>query len=188
MDSALQRATSVHIRGTLPSSTIGTMSLNLSLTRSGEYFGKVSVKNAAFTALRAGKKVYVKMNASFLKHAKIPATACSMMCGKCLLFPAKSLSSSFAWSQIFQPWSQRGANARVSYDGESSVGGQPVWEVRSPSAGIDDIAQRSAHYPLLITPPANQSGVMTLTQWNNATIPPPPPPDQVVTMSQLAGQ
>jgi hypothetical protein len=177
----MAKASSVHLSAhVLQGNTLA--GLNMSLTRSGEISGQISVNKAPVTILATQGQTYIKLTAAALKAEGLPAAACSLMCGKYLKLPAnqaKSMLSGISWSQFV---GNTNTSPNWSYVKTVTVNGQPAWQMSIPVKGTAYIAARGQPYPLRLTQGSNRAD---FTQWNSVTIPSPPPASQVVDLSQV---
>jgi hypothetical protein len=186
---AMRAATSVHLSGTLQDSG-KTLAVNLSMTRSGQMSGQISEDGAVLTMLATQGHTYVKLSAAFLKLSQLPASACSLFCGRYLeLTPAQSQAlfnglnmTGLVHSLI--PSSASTPGHAVSYQGTVSVAGTLAWLLVSNGTSVF-VAARGKPYVLRVVAPQPGEGALNLTQWDSARIPGPPPASQVVNLSQL---
>ncbi len=184
---AVQAAKSVHIAGTLKESG-RTLGVDLSLTRSAGLAGRLSVNGASFYVLSTHGSAYIKVTSAFLRLAKLPSAACSLVCGKYLKVPtseAGSLTGGLSMADVLG--TAGAATGHVQYAGTATVHGQHAWVLRGADGSKVYVAQLSPHYPLRVIAPPGKTGQLDFTQWNSVTIPPPPPASQVVDPSQLHG-
>jgi hypothetical protein len=181
VNAAMAKASSVHLSAhVLQGNTLA--GLNMSLTRSGEISGQISVNKAPVTILATQGQTYIKLTAAALKAEGLPAAACSLMCGKYLKLPAnqaKSMLSGISWSQFV---GNTNTSPNWSYVKTVTVNGQPAWQMSIPGKGTAYIAAQGQPYPLRLTQGSNRAD---FTQWNSVTIPSPPPASQVVDLSQV---
>jgi hypothetical protein len=189
MKTSIQHATSVRMTGTV---TTGgqTLRLDLSMTKAGEMSGQIAAGQAAFTVLTTGGKSYIKVTASFLKYAKVPAAACAVMCDKYLLATGSlqsGLTGSISWSQMLDGSSKQINANNMTNTGKVTVNGQPAWALRSTDGGVGYVAAQGTPYLLRISAPKGQTGQIDFSEWNSVTIPPPPPASQVVDINKLFG-
>jgi hypothetical protein len=188
MTAALRAAASVHISGTI-SQRGQTLSLDLGLTRAGEFSGQVSEKGAVFTVLGTHGQSYLKVNAAFLRIASLPAADCPRFCGKYFAYPAAQSHELLAHLSVASlTHSLASTPARkVKYLGEVTTGGQLAWLLQDSHRNSIYVAARGKPYVLREVAASMSDGSVDLTQWNEVRIPGPPPASQVVTPSQLAG-
>ncbi len=181
VNAALAKATSVHISAhVLERSTLTT--LNMSMTRSGEMSGQISLNKAPVTILVTQGQTYLKLTAAALKAMGLPTAACSVMCGKYLKMPAgeaKNMVSGLGWTDLVGNTS---TSPNWKYVRTVTVNGQPAWQMNIAGQGSAYIAAQGQPYPLRLTQGSNRAD---FTQWNSATIPPPPPASEVVDLSQV---
>jgi hypothetical protein len=185
--SAVQHAQSVHITGVVKQGG-KVIALNLSMTRAGGLFGRVSVNGAGFGVLSTGGSTYLKVNSGFLKYLRLPSTACTLMCGKYLkATPAQSASlvGNFRMSSLLASMNSNGPN--FHYGGSQNVDGQNAWVLHVKDGSTAFVAARGTHYPLRVVAPASHHAHLDFTQWNSVTIPPAPPANKVVDLSKLHG-
>jgi len=188
MSAALRTASSVHISGTVRQGG-KTLGVNLGITRSGGLSGQISENGAAFTVLATHGHIYLKLSAAFLRLAHLPASACSLYCGKYLEYPAarsRGLLTRLSLASVTHPLTSTPAS-KIEFLGAVIVGGQPAWLLQDPRANSIYVAARGKPYVLRVVgrPPGENSA--NLTQWNAVQIPGPPPPSEVVHPRQLRG-
>ncbi len=183
----LNKAKSVHVSGTEKESGT-TYAMNLGLTRSGASSGSVSVGHASFTLLSTGGHTYIEVTAGFMKYAKLPSAACSLMCGKYLeLSPsdAKSMVGSLSLKSLFDSVTSKTFTFR--YGGNATVNGQPAWLMLVSDGSTLYVSTQGKHYLLRAIGPRDNKGQLDFTQWNSVKVPPVPPASKVVNLSQLQG-
>ena len=188
---ALRAATSVHLSGTVQDSG-KTLAVNLGMTRSGQMSGQISEDGAPLTVLATEGHAYVKLSAAFLKLSQLPASACSLFCGRYLeLTPAQSqgllngLNLTGLVNSLIPSIASTPAHA-VSYQGTVSVSGMLAWLLVSNRTSVF-VAARGKPYVLRVVAPQPGEGALNLTQWDAVRIPGPPPASQVVNLNQLTG-
>jgi hypothetical protein len=64
----------VFLSGTVPDNS-QSQTMDLSLTRAGDFFGTIAVGNQPVTILSTGGASYLKINRRFLKEAELPYVA-----------------------------------------------------------------------------------------------------------------
>jgi hypothetical protein len=186
MSAALRAARSVHITGAIRQDG-KTLGVNLSVTRSGELYGRVSENGATLTILATHDHFYLKLSAAFLRVAHLPATACRLFCGKYLAYPAAQshlLVGHLNMSSMTRSLTSTLAR-EVTLLGAVSVGGKPAWLLQDSHENSIYLAAHGEPYVLreISAPPGEESA--NLTQWNAVPIPGPPPANQIVRLSQL---
>jgi hypothetical protein len=188
MSAALRAASSVHISGTIQQGG-KSLGVNLSLTRSGGFSGQVSDNGAVLTVLGTHGHSYLKVSAAFLRIAHLPATDCSLFCGKYLQYPAVQSQELFTrLNMASMTHSMTSPLARrVKFLGAVTLGGQLAWLLQDADGSSVYVAAHGKPYVLraVAAPPSKDSA--DLTQWDAVRIPGPPPASQVVHLSQLAG-
>lgn len=185
MSAALRAASSVHISGTIQQGG-KTLGVNLGVTRSGEISGQISENGAAVTVLATHGFTYLQLSPAFLRIAHLPATLCSLACGK-YLKTATAKSQPLVGHLTMA--SMTGALARttareVKFLGAVTIGGQPAWLLENSHGVSVYVAAHGKPY-ILREVLAPGQGSVDLTQWNAVRIPGPPRPSQVVNLSQL---
>src|SRR5258706_7295064 len=186
MSAALRAASSVHISGTVRQGA-KTLSVNLGITRSGEFSGTISEKGAVLTVLARHGHSYVKLSAAVLRIAHLPATACSRFCGKYLELPAlqsHQLLTGLNMASLTHSLTSAPAS-KVKYLGAVTIAGQPACLLQDSSRTSNYVAAHGKPYVLREVPAPPTKGSVDLTQWNAVRIPGPPPPSQVVHPRQL---
>jgi hypothetical protein len=186
MSAALRAADSVHISGTVRQGA-KTLSVNLGITRSGGLSGQISENGAVLTVLATHGNGYLKVSAAFLRIAHLPATDCSLFCGKYLELPAlqsHELLTGLNMASMTHSLTSAPAS-KVKYLGAVTLGGQLAWLLQDPHENSLYVAAHGKPYVLreVAAPPSKDSA--DLTQWNAVRIPGPPPPSQVVHLTQL---
>jgi hypothetical protein len=178
--SAAAKATSFHILAAVTESG-SKISMNMSMTRSGEMSGTMSANRVAITMLVTGGHSYVKVSSGLLKSQHLPSAACALVCGKYLEVPAgqaKSMLNGMDTSSLLHQLSA----TKLTYVRTATVNGQAAWQMRASDGSTVYVAAQGPPYPLRVTKGASRAD---FTQWNAVTIPPPPPASQVVDLSQL---
>ena len=178
--SAMAKATSVHILAVV-SQGGPKVSVNMSMTRSGDMSGTMSVGRAPVNVLVTQGHTYVKVSAGLLKSQHLPSAACALVCGKYLKMPngqAKDMLNGLDMSSLLDQVSV----PSLTYVRTVTVNGQPAWQMRASDGSTVYVAAQGPPYPLRAT---RGSSRIDLTQWNAVTIPPPPPASQVIDLSQL---
>ena len=178
----LGAARSVHISGTIRQAG-KTVSVNLAITRSGELSGQISQDGAVITVLATHGRTYLKLTPAFLRIAHLPATICSLFCGKYLESPAARPLSGLNLASMTHSLASTPAH-EVKFLGAVTTGGQPAWLLQDSHGDSIYVAARGKPYVLREVAPPGQ-GSVNLTQWNAVRIPGPPPASRVVTPSQL---
>lgn len=185
LNTAVAHASSVHVSGLAPVNGKD-IALNLSMTRAGGVSGQVSIAGDAFTVLATRGSTYIKVTTGFLNYAHLPASTCSLVCGKYLkVSPAESgvLLAGLNMTRLMGDLTKGAPHFRNG--GTATVDGQRAWVLRSSTGTTAYVAATGPAYPLRAVAPPGKRGKLDLTQWNRATIPPPPPASEVVDLSQL---
>lgn len=183
---AMLSARSVHMSGSINQAG-KPITVNLSLTRSGDAYGTMAVDQAQFQVLATGGKSYIKLSRSFLVNvANAPASACSLMCGKYLsLSGAQSagMLGSLSMTNLMQQMLK--GSPSIKYSGTATVNGQQAWVARDSDGSTAYVAATGKPYLLRLVGHSGSVGRIDFTEWNSVTIPPPPPASKVVDPSQL---
>jgi hypothetical protein len=187
MSAAVKAASSVHVSGVVRQGG-KTLSLNLGITRSGEFSGQVSENGAQFTVLTTRGHTYMKLNAAFLRLAHLPYGLCSTFCGKYLKYPAAQSRKLFPDLNLASLTDSlaRTPSRKVKYVGVVTTGGQLAWLLQDSRGNSMYVAARGKPY-VLRGVGARGQGSVNLTQWDAVRIPGPPPASQTVSPRQLAG-
>jgi hypothetical protein len=166
--SATAKATSFHV---LAAVTDGgsKISMNMSMTRSGEMSGTMSANS------------YIKISSGLLKSQHLPSAACALVCGKYLEVPAGQAKGMLNGLDMPSLLRQMSATS-LTYVRTATVNGQPAWQMRASDGSTVYVAAQGPPYPLRVTKGVSHAD---FTQWNAVTIPAPPPASQVVDLSQL---
>ena len=188
MKAALRAASSVHLSGSIQQGA-KTLTVNLSLTRSGEISGQVSENGVVLTVLATHGQGFVKVTAAFLAIAHLPATACARFCGKYLELSApqsREMLTGLNMASMTQSMTSV-QPSKIKYLGAVRIAGQLAWLLQDPNGNSIYVAAKGTPDILRVAaaPPSMDSA--NLTQWNAVQIPGPPPPSQVVHHSQLTG-
>lgn len=186
MQGSVAAAHSVHMSGWAQQ---GTTTTTIAMTFDGvEMAGTIREGGRTATVLSLGGPVYVKLTASFVKMAKLPARACAVFCGRYVELPAadsKQLIGDISMSKLLgQPFSTT-LWADTKQDGAVFVPATFAGHHVSQYAMDDytlDVARTGVPYPALYSSPQDS---MTFSDWNSVTMPSPPPASQVVSLSQL---
>src|SRR5260221_12696206 len=149
MSAALRAARSVHISGTIRQGA-KTLSLNVGITRSGEFSGTISENGAVLTVLARHGHSYLKLSAAVLRIAHLPATACSRFCGKYLELPALQSHQLLAGlNMASMTHSLLTAPAgKVKYLGPEPILGYPTWLVQDSHGNSIYVAAHGKPYVL----------------------------------------
>src|SRR5215831_7114015 len=182
VESAVKKAASVHISAALKQGG-DNISLNMTMTRSGDMSGGLAVNHAPVVVLVTHGQTYLKVTSALLKLQHLPAAACGRMCGKYLKVPAsqaKSMLGGMTLTSLLNPMTSGVPD--WTYVRTVTVDGQATWQMRDAGGTTAYVAAHGPPYPLRL---AKGSEHLDFTLWNAATIPPPPPASQVVDISQL---
>ncbi len=186
MQSVVRAARGVHLRGVLRSGgkAIG---LNLSLISSGGFAGTITENGVPLTLVDAGDKIYVKATAPFLAQLRVPASVCSIMCGKYVEMSGSQgdeLAGNLNMSSLLASFT--GRLPRFTNAGTTTVGAQPGQVLRGPDGSRLVVAAAGPPYPLQAV--ARQgNGSLDFSQWNAVPRPVAPPAGQVIDLSKLTG-
>jgi hypothetical protein len=186
MNATLRTASSVHISGTIQQGSQAG-GVNFGITRSGEFSGQITQNGTAITVLSTHGHTYLKLNAAFVRLARLPATVCSQFCGKYLEYPAARARVLFAHlNMASMTHSIASAPAHeVKLLGAVTVAGQLAWLLQDSHENSVYVAAHGKPYILRAVGPPPGGDSANLTQWNAVRIPGRPPASQVVSLSQL---
>ena len=177
---AMAKATSVHISA-LVTQGGSKVSVNMSMTRSGDMSGTMSADGKPVNVLVTQGHTYLKVSSGLLKSQHLPSAACALVCGKYLKMPngqAKGMLNGLGMSSLLG----RVSVPQLSYVRTVTVNGQAAWQMRASDGSTVYVAAHGPPYPLRMTKGSSHAD---FTQWNAVTIPPPPPAGQVVDLSEL---
>jgi hypothetical protein len=177
---AMTKATSVHISAVV-SQGGSKVSVNMSMTRSGDMSGTMSADQKPVNVLVTQGHTYLKVSSDLLKSQHLPSAACALVCGKYLKMPngqAKGMLNGLDMPSLLGQVSV----PKLTYVRTVTVNGQPAWQMHASDGSTVYVAAQGPPYPLRVTKGASRAD---FTQWNAVTIPPPPPASQVVDISQL---
>lgn len=187
MGAALRAASSVHISGIIQRGGKA-LGVNFGITRSGRVSGQISEDGAALTLLATHGHAYLKLTAAFLRIAHLPATVCSVFCGKYVEYPvAQSHQMLARLSLASMTNSLAGTPAsKVRYLGVVAVDGRAAWLLQDSQRNSIYVAARGRPYLLreVAGPPSKDS--LNLTEWNTVRVPGPPPATKIVQLGQLS--
>jgi hypothetical protein len=178
--SAMKNATSFHISAVVTQGG-SRVSADMSMTRSGDMSGTMSVNQTPVKVLVTQGRAYLKVTSGLLKSQNLPTAACTLICGKYLKVPASQAKSMLNGIDMSSFLGQVSV-PRLSYVRTVTVNGQPAWQMRASDGSTVYVAAHGPPYPLRLTKDGSHAD---FTQWNAVTIPPPPPAGQVVDLSQL---
>jgi hypothetical protein len=186
MRKAVNAASSVHLSGILRNGgkPIG---LNLGLIRSGDFAGTITQNGVPLLLIDVSGKAYVKATAAYLHELKVPASVCSIMCGKYVeLTPAEaaSLAGNLNMSALLASFT--GKTPRFTNAGTTTVAGREGQVLGGPDGSRLVVAATGTPYPLQAVG-RRGSGTLNFTMWNAVPRPAAPPGDQVINLSQLTG-
>jgi hypothetical protein len=178
--SATAKATSFHVLAVVTEGG-SKISMNMSMTRSGEMSGTMSANKVAVTMLVTRGHSYIKISSGLLKSQHLPSAACALVCGKYLEVPAGQAKGMLNGLDMPSLLRQLSATS-LTYVRTVTVNGQPAWQMRASDGSTVYVAAQGPPYPLRVTKGVSRAD---FTQWNAVTIPAPPPASQVVDLSQL---
>jgi hypothetical protein len=190
MRKAVQAARSVHLSGVVRNGgkPIG---LNLGLIRSGGFSGTLTQNGIPLRVIDVGGKAYVKATAAYLKELKVPASVCSIMCGKYVevsAADARSLSGSLSMSALLSSFT--GKVPQFINAGTTTVAGQKGQVLRGPDGSRLVVAATGTPYPLQAVGRKGNggqqsNGTLNFSQWNAVPRPTAPPPSQVINLNKI---
>jgi hypothetical protein len=188
VQSAVKAAKSVHMTGSVIQGS-QKLTMDLSFNSPSGVAGTIGVNGAHFFLLSLGGKTYIKLNASFLKYAKAPASACATICGKYVELPAASatqitgsLSLNALAQQAFGKKIVASAKGSGAVFSPATVNGQAVLQCRQGAYTLD-VAAQGKPYPALFTGPHGED--ISFSGWNSTTLPGPPPASDVISLGSL---
>ena len=126
---AMAKATSVHISAVVSQSG-SKVSVNMSMTRSGDMSGTMSADQTPVNVLVTQGHTYLKVSSGLLKSQHLPSAACALVCGKYLKMPngqAKGMLNGLDMSSLLGQVSV----PRLSYVRTVTLNGQPAWQMRA---------------------------------------------------------
>jgi hypothetical protein len=180
-------AKSVHITG---SAIQGAQKVTIDVSFKGtSAAGTVGSNGASFYLMLLNGNAFIKLNAAFLKEAKLPASTCATACGKYVQLPAASISQltgAFTMhalvNQTFSNKNIDSAAASGCVFSPATLNGQSVLQCHQGGYTID-VAAHGNPYIVLITGPNGEH--IAFSDWNSVTLPPLPPASQVINLSKL---
>ena len=190
MQKAVQAASSVHLSGVLRNGgkPIG---LNLGLIRSGEFSGTLTQNGIPLMIIDVGGKVYVKATAAYLRELKVPASVCSIMCGKYVEVSsaqARSLTGSLSMSALLSSFT--GKAPPFTNGGTTTVAGQKGQVLLGPDGSRLVVAATGTPYPLQAVGRQSNggqqsNGTLNFSRWNAVPRPATPPASQVINLNKI---
>jgi hypothetical protein len=182
-----REAKSVHITG---SAIQGAQTVSLNVSFSGtSAAGTIEYNGGSFYLMLLNGNAFIKLNAAFLKLAKLPASACTTACGKYVQLPAATISQltgAFTMqafvNEAFSKKNIHAAAASGCVFSPATLNGQSVLQCRQGEYTID-VAAHGHPYLLLITGPSGEH--IAFSDWNSVTLPPPPPASQLISPTKL---
>jgi hypothetical protein len=184
MQKAVQAASSVHLSGVLRNGgkPIG---LNLGLIRSGDFAGTITQNGIPLMLIDAGGKVYVKATAAYLRELKVPASVCSIMCGKYVRLDSSEagpLAGSLNMSALLSSFT--GKAPRFTSAGTTTMAGREGQVLRGPDGSRLVVAATGTPYPLQAVG-KQSNGTLNFSQWNAVPRPSAPPASQVINLNKI---
>jgi hypothetical protein len=184
---AATAAKSVHMAGSVNQ---GSQTATIDMSFSGSSVaGTVGLNGASFVLLSLNGNTYIKLDASFLRYAKAPASACVTICGKYVKLPAAnasqitgSLSLKQLIKQVFSNKNMSSAAASGCVFSPATVNGQSVLQCRQGGYSVA-VAAHGKPYLVYFTGPHGQH--LAFSDWNAVAPPAAPPADQVISLSKL---
>lgn len=188
VQAAVKAAKSVHMAGSAIQGS-QKLAMNLSFSGSSDVAGTIGVNGASFGLLSMGGKTYIKLDASFLKYAKAPLSACATICGKYVELPA-STASQITGSLSLRGLAQQAFGSKIVASAKGSgsvfspatVNGQSVLQCRQGGYTLD-VAAHGTPYPVLFTGPHGEN--IAFSGWNSTTLPSPPPASDIISLGSL---
>jgi hypothetical protein len=182
---AVRSARSVHVSGRV--STEGRIAaLDVSFDGSSGFSGTMAVNGAVLGVLITPDTTYIKINSALLALAKVPESACKLMCGKYVVVPAadaQELTGALSMSSLLNSVFGKLPHAPAgTYFAPGTYDGQAVLEYRQSGYSLI-VARSSPHYPLAITAPHGE--YLGFSDWNAVPVPAPPPASQTVPLGKL---
>ncbi len=186
VQSAVDHAHSVHMTGSVVS---GGDNISFDLSFAGSALaGTFSVSGASFGLVALDGKTYLKISATFLSRAGIPASVCSSWCGKYVQLPsadAKSITGSLSVSLLARDlFDKIPASAKASgvLFKPASYDGQSVLRL-SQDGNTVDVAASGVAYPVAMV--LRNGEYIRFSDWNSVAPVTAPPASQVVSLTQL---
>lgn len=181
MRSDFQHAKSLRIAGHLKQEG-RPVDLDLRMLRSGDFEGAVLLSGARIQVLRSGANTYAFVTKSFFRYLRVargvPASACSVICGKYVKIPPGTVAHTSLSSlarQITKNVQEPKSNAQMTV---TTFAGQPAYQVSH--AGESAFFAKNGHHYLIGYRSPKQNASVTFSQWNSVPPISPPPPSKVV--------
>jgi hypothetical protein len=188
---ALKSAQSVKLSGTV---TEGgkILKIDLGLFRSGALSGSLTGPYAgrsdiSFDVIVTGGAAYILVDKQFfksvLRSSGIPASACTILCGKYVKVPAKQFGGLNMNGLINHSFN---ANMTVSPTVKlSAINGQPAYRLADTEGDFLYVAKNGTHFPIEITRPG--TGTLFFSEWNSVPPISAPPARQVISVPGAIG-
>jgi hypothetical protein len=126
--SAMKNAASFHISAAVTQGGSG-VSVNMSMTRSGDMSGTMSVNQTPVNVLVTQGHAYLKVTSGLLKSQNLPTAVCTLVCGKYLKVPASQAKSMLNGMDMSSFLGQVSV-PQLTYVRTVTVNGQPAWQMR----------------------------------------------------------
>jgi hypothetical protein len=178
---AFSSAKSVRVAGTV---TTGgqTVTLNVGMFRSGDMSGSIKAGPISGNVIVAGGSTYFYVSKDFFSYLRttqhLPASVCSLMCGKYVKVPPGSITSKFSLNvlsgslQKQVPLPPSSVPVKVT-----TYHGQAAYELSYHGDHVF-IARNGTHYLLGVSNPA-KAGTVSFSDWNKVPPVTAPPASKV---------
>jgi len=158
------------------------IAIDLRMLRSGDIAGTVEMGGAVIRIVRVGSKAYAYVSRSFFRYLRsarhVPASACSLICGRYVSLPAGALPKitlAHLAAMMDKHVSVPKGKLHMSV---TTFAGQPAYEVAD--AGQDAFFAKNGHHYLIGYRSTKQHLDIALSQWNRVPPISPPPVSKIV--------
>jgi len=160
------------------------LAVDLSMLRSGDLEGTVTLGGAAIRIVQVSHKTYAYVGKTFFRYLRsvrhIPAASCALICGKYILIPAGTipgLSLAQLAKDIDQHVPAAPKNAHLTV---TTFAGQPAYEISDASHAA--FFAKNGHHYLIGLRLSKQNVAINFSQWNSVPPVKAPPASKIVNV------
>lgn len=187
VQAAAERATSVHVAGTVQT---GTQTTTIDVSIQGySVAGYLGAYGTRFYVLSLNGNSFVKLNAAYLSLERAPASLCARVCGKYVALNTSGavqitelLSMQTLIKEVFNSKNMTAAAGSGCAFAPATLRGQSVLQCRQGNDELDVAAQGE---PYLVYWRGPHGQHLAFTDWNSVVLPAAPTASQIVNLSDL---